>query len=99
MSVRLVVDVRIKPGTRDDLVRAYGALRERAASAPGLISHQLCEASDDPERWLVTSEWETIEHSTAWDRSDDHRRLLAPMRQCFAQASRAAFEVRHGADG
>jgi heme-degrading monooxygenase HmoA len=96
MSIRLVVDVRIKPGSRDELVRAYGALRERATRAPGFISHQLCEALDDPERWLVTSEWETLEASNAWDRSEDHARLLAPMRVCFASASRAALEVRAG---
>jgi heme-degrading monooxygenase HmoA len=99
MSVRLVVDVRVKPGMRDDLVRAYAALRERAVREPGLISHQLCEASGDPDRWLVTSEWETIEQSTEWDRSDEHRQLLEPLRECFAQASRAAFEVRTGAAG
>lgn len=96
MSVKMIVDVRIKPGSQDELTVAYAALRERAESQPGLISHQLCEAVDDPERWLVISEWESVETSTAWDRSDDHARLLAPMRACFAQASRAGFDVRDG---
>ncbi len=92
----MVVDVRVKPGSQDELKRAYAALRERAADEPGLIDHQLCQALDDPERWLVISEWETAEASTAWDRSEDHARLLAPMRACFAQANRAGFEVRDG---
>lgn len=96
MSVRLVVDVRIKDGTADDLRVAYAALSERAAQESGLISHQLCEALDEPGRWLVISEWETIEASTAWDRSEEHGRLLAPLRACFASATRAAFAVRDG---
>jgi heme-degrading monooxygenase HmoA len=96
MSVRLVVDVRIKEGTAEDLQSAYAALVARAAQEPGLIDHQLCQALDDPDRWLIVSEWESLEQSTAWDRSADHGRLLAPMRACFAQAARAAFEVRHG---
>jgi heme oxygenase (mycobilin-producing) len=96
MSVRMVVDVRAKPGSQEELARAYAALCERAAGQPGLISHQLCESVDDPERWLVISEWDTLEASTAWDRSEDHARLLAPMRACFAQASRAGFLVRDG---
>ncbi len=37
-----------------------------------------------------------MEESAAWDRSEDHGRLLGPMRACFAQATRAAFEVRDG---
>src|SRR5580693_7398326 len=96
MSVRLVVDVLIKPESRDDLLGAYAALRRRVEQEPGLIGHQLCECSDDGERWLVISEWESLESSNAWDASDDHARLLAPMRACFAQASRSSFNVRDG---
>ena len=96
MSVRLVVDVRIKPGSRDELRSAYAALRARVAQEPGLIGHQLCQSSDDEERWLVISEWESLESSNAWDASEDHARLLAPLRACFAQANRSSFNVRDG---
>ena len=96
MSVRLVVDVRVAEESGAELAGAYAALVARAKLQPGLIDHQLCQAIDDPERWLVISEWETVELSTAWDRSEDHARLLAPMRACFTQASRAAFAVRDG---
>ncbi|HWX45913.1 MAG TPA: antibiotic biosynthesis monooxygenase family protein [Solirubrobacteraceae bacterium] len=97
MSVRLVVDVRIKPGSRDELLSAYAALRGRVTQEPGLIAHQLCESSEDSERWLVLSEWESVELSNAWNASEDHARLLAPLRACFAQASRSSFHVRDGA--
>ncbi|MGA2164018.1 MAG: antibiotic biosynthesis monooxygenase family protein [Solirubrobacteraceae bacterium] len=96
MSVRLIVDVRIKPGSREELLSAYDALRARVAEEPGLIGHQLCEASDDNEHWLVISEWESAELSSGWDASEDHARLLAPLRACFAQASRSTFNVRDG---
>jgi heme oxygenase (mycobilin-producing) len=96
MSVRLIVDVRIKPGSREQLLSAYAALRARVAQEPGLIGHQLCQSADDGERWLVISEWESIELSNGWDASEDHARLLAPLRACFAQASRSSFDVRDG---
>jgi heme-degrading monooxygenase HmoA len=95
--VRFILDVRIKPGRREDLARAYAALRQRVEQAPGLLGHQLCESIDDPERWLVISEWESLEASTAWDRSDEHARLIAPMRDCFAEAGSTKFAVRDGA--
>jgi heme-degrading monooxygenase HmoA len=97
MSVRLIVDVRIKPGSRDELIGAYAALRQRVEREPGLIGHQLCQSTDDGERWMVISEWESLESSGRWDASEDHTRLLAPLRACFAQASRASFHVRDGA--
>ncbi len=61
-----------------------------------MIGHQLCECGDDGERWLVISEWESMELSNGWDASEDHTRLLAPLRACFAQASRSSFDVRDG---
>jgi heme oxygenase (mycobilin-producing) len=96
VSVRFILDVRVKPGCRDDLLRAYAALRERVEREPELVGHQLCESIDDPERWLVISEWTSLEASTAWDRSEEHGRLIGPMRACFAQAGSTKFHVRDG---
>jgi heme-degrading monooxygenase HmoA len=95
----MVVDVRIKPGSEDDLTRAYAALRERVGQEDELISHQLCQCADEPDRWLVLSEWQTAEASARWDASEEHARLLAPMRACFAEAARARFDVRDGVGG
>lgn len=97
MTVRFVLDVRVRPGSREELARAYAALRERVERAPGLLSHQLCESIDDPHRWLVTSEWESVEASEAWDRSEEHARLIGPLRACFEQASSAKLHVRDAA--
>ncbi len=96
MSVRMIVDIQLKPESRDELLSAYAALRAGVEGQPGLISHQLCESVDDPERWLVISEWEDLERSTAWDRSEEHARLLAPLRACFAGATRTAARVQDG---
>jgi len=96
MSVKMVVDVRVKPGAEADLQAAYAQLRERVAKEPELISHQLCQSAEDPERFLVISEWRSLDASQRWDRSEEHARLLAPMRACFAQATRGVFDVRDG---
>ncbi len=94
--VRFILDVTLKPGSEDDLLRAYGKLRERVAEQPGLLGHQLCQAIDDPTRWQVISEWESLEASAAWDQSDEHRALIGPMRACFLRASNTKLEVRAG---
>lgn len=96
MSVRFVLDVRTQPGSRNDLLRAYAAIRARVSQEPGLISHQLCQSTDDPERWLITSEWQSLEASSRWDRSDEHDRLTGPLRACFASASSTKLEVLDG---
>jgi heme-degrading monooxygenase HmoA len=97
VPARFVLDFRVSPGREEDVLRAYAALRERLErGVPGLLGHQLCQNVDDPERFIITSEWENIEASTTWDRSEEHNELVAPLRACFAGASSTKYEVRDG---
>ena len=61
MSVRFVMDARLKPGRAAALLEAYAALRARVEQESELMSHQLCQGIDDPEHWIVTSEFQTLE--------------------------------------
>ena len=97
MPARFVLDFQISPGREEDVLRAYAALRERLEQGvPGLLGHQLCQNVDDPERFIITSEWEDLEASTSWDRSEEHNELVGALRACFARASSTKYEVRDG---
>ena len=77
--------------------RAYAALRARLEQGvPGLLAHQLCQDVEDPGRWIITSEWEEIEDSASWDRSEEHNRLVQPLRECFERAASRKYLVRDG---
>ena len=95
MGVRFSLEVRIKAGREDDLLRGYGALRERLEQGvPGLVVHQLCEADGDERRWLITSEWVDAESNRAWESSDEHRQLTLPLRDCWEEARLSHYDVR-----
>jgi heme-degrading monooxygenase HmoA len=95
MAVCFVLEVRVKPGFEDEFPRRYDALSARvAAGLDGHVRHQLCQANDDPQRWLILSEWETLEAAQEWERSDEHRELTLPLRECWEDARRAGYVVR-----
>lgn len=96
MSVRFIMDARVREGGVDDLRTAYSALRARVAEEPGLVSHQLCEVIDDPERWMVISEFENLEAAQRWNQSQDHARLTVAMRACFTSGQSITLELRDG---
>jgi heme-degrading monooxygenase HmoA len=97
VSARFVLEFQVVPGREDDVMRAYEALRARLEQGvPGLLGHQLCQNVEDPQRFIITSEWEDIEASTRWDRSDEHNKLVGPIRDCFERAASTKFEVRDG---
>jgi heme-degrading monooxygenase HmoA len=71
--------------------------RIRYAVAVGVDGHlrdQVCQAEDDPEQWMITSEWTSLEAFRAWERSPGHRTLVAPMRACFSEARSLRFAIR-----
>jgi heme-degrading monooxygenase HmoA len=97
VRARFILDVVVAPGREEDLKRAYAALRERLEEGvPGLLGHQLTQNVDDPSRWIITSEWEDIEASTSWDRSEEHNRLVRPLRECFERATSTKYLVQDG---
>lgn len=93
--IRFVVTVRLKPGTEEDFVAAYQAMHERVERGiAGHVSHQLCRSLDDPQDWIITSEFESRQTWRAWDESSEHRALIAPFRQFFERGASTAYEVR-----
>ena len=81
-------------------MHAYAALRARLEQGvPGLLGHQLCQNVDDPLGWILTSEWDSVEASTSWDRSAEHDALVKPLRQCFEGAASKKYLVRDGLAG
>jgi heme oxygenase (mycobilin-producing) len=94
MKGRVVFLIRIKPGTEEQFLAAYEGIRHLVAEGvPGHLVDQVCRQPDDPDSWLITSEWESLEHFLAWERTQEHRDLVKPMRECFAEARSLKFEI------
>ena len=95
MKGRVVFQIHLKPGRQDDFLTAYGAIRGLVAQGvKGHILDQVCQSADDPQSWLITSEWETIDDFLAWEREESHRQLVAPMRECWDEAKSTKYVVR-----
>jgi heme-degrading monooxygenase HmoA len=95
MKGRVVFILRLKPGTVEAFLRAYNTIRyEVAKGVAGHLVDQVCQSPSDPLEWLITSEWETLEHFLQWEKSEGHRALAQPLRECFAEAKSLKYVVR-----
>ena len=95
MKGRVVFLLRLKPGTADQFLQAYEGIRRLVADGvEGHILDQVCADPVDPDHWLITSEWESLDHFLEWEKTQEHRDLVKPMRDCFAEARSLKFEVR-----
>jgi heme-degrading monooxygenase HmoA len=94
MKGRVVFMLKLKPGTSEQFLEAYELIRlDVAEGVPGHLVDQVCQDPEDEDNWLITSEWESLEHFLAWERTEEHRDLVKPMRECFAEARSLKYEV------
>jgi heme-degrading monooxygenase HmoA len=92
---RVVFHLRLKPGSEGDFLQAYEAIRhEVAQGVPGHIVDQVCQSVADPLDWLITSEWESLDAFMEWERTQEHRDLVKPMRECWDEAKSYKFEIK-----
>jgi heme-degrading monooxygenase HmoA len=91
---RVVFLIRVPLERQEAFLAAYETVRhEVAAGVDGHLVDQVCQSADDPEQWLITSEWEHLEAFRRWEMSPDHRELVKPMRACFTDARSLKFDV------
>ena len=74
--------LRLNPGMSEEFLKAYEGIRyEVAQGVPGHILDQVCQSPDDEDFWCITREWESLEDFLAWERTEEHRELVRPMRE------------------
>lgn len=94
MKGRVVFLIRVSADRRDDFLTAYEKIRHQVAGGvPGHLRDQVCRSATDPEQWLITSEWRTLDDFLAWESSEEHRELVKPMRECITEARSLRFVV------
>jgi heme oxygenase (mycobilin-producing) len=91
---RIVFLITIPQERTVEFLQAYEHIRYAVAEGvPGHIVDQVCRSSTNPEQWLITSEWESLDYFTAWEAGDDHRNLVRPMRACMSEARSMRFLI------
>ncbi|MEU2283692.1 antibiotic biosynthesis monooxygenase family protein [Streptomyces sp. NPDC013178] len=89
----VVFTVRVVEGGEQGFLDLYDQIRKSVARTPGHIVERLGEPVDDSRQWVITSEWETPEHFFAWQQSEEHRAMVAPLRQWVDSTQSLRFRV------
>jgi heme oxygenase (mycobilin-producing) len=94
-GARILFLVRVPQARHSEFLEAYQQVRYAVADGvPGHLRDQVCQSATDPEQWLITSEWVDLDAFDAWERSEGHRTLVRPLRDCMTEARSLRFRVR-----
>jgi heme oxygenase (mycobilin-producing) len=91
---RVLFMIRVPHERTAAFLDAYEKIRYSVAEGvDGHIVDQVCRAQDDPEQWLITSEWTSLEAFEAWERTPAHRDLVRPMAECITERRSTRFLI------
>lgn len=91
---RVLFLIRIPAERAGAFLTAYEQIRYQVAEGvEGHVVDQVCQSGSDPEQWLITSEWTSLEAFENWERDPSHRALVRPMRECMTEATSIRFRI------
>jgi heme oxygenase (mycobilin-producing) len=93
VGYRVLFMLRLSPGAGDAFLRAYEKVRWQVAQVPGHLTDQVCRSAEDPDEWLITSEWRSAEDFLAWESTPGHREAAAPMMSHVRERRSLRFTV------
>lgn len=91
--LRVVLLLDVHDGEQQSFLEAYEQMRYQVSAVPGHLTDQLCQSTDDPLRWLITSEWEAPEPFLSWLDSAEHREMVRPLSKCVRDTRSLRFTV------
>ena len=77
MSVRIIMERRVKEGNELELTRLLRELRAEALYQPGYISGETLTALDDPRTRIVISTWQDLADWQAWEENPRRKEIAS----------------------
>ena len=82
MTVRVVIEREVGPGRETKLQQLMMQARSKAIKSKGYISGETLRALDNPNKFLVISNWNSAEDWHVWEKHPDRAKLqteIAPL--------------------
>ncbi len=82
MTIRVLIEREVEPGQEVRLQQVLTQSRIKAMKAKGYISGETLRAFDNPNRFLVISNWSSADDWKAWEKDPERAKLhneMAPL--------------------
>jgi heme-degrading monooxygenase HmoA len=97
--VRATLYMKVKDGRGSDFEREWRAIAEQVRRAPGNLRQALTRDPDDPDSFVVTSDWSDREIFGQFEHSPEQDDLTAPLRELRASARMTVHELVFDIEG
>jgi heme-degrading monooxygenase HmoA len=85
--------MKVKDGRGDDFERVWRQIAEVVRTAPGNLRQALTRDPEDPDSFVITSDWTSRDAFGEFERSPEQDELTAPLRDLRASARMSVHEL------
>jgi heme oxygenase (mycobilin-producing) len=80
-TARVIIYYRAPSGDAEVIEKAYHAISAELAATDGLLRNELLRDRDEPDSFLVLSEWRSLADFQTWETGPAHRGTTSPLRE------------------
>jgi heme-degrading monooxygenase HmoA len=91
--VRATLYMKVKAGREEEFEPVWRTIAERAKRFPGILRQTLTRDPNEPASFVVTSDWESREAFTRFERSPEQDDLTAPLRDLRESARMTVHDL------
>jgi len=88
MTVRVIIDRKVKKGNEEEFLKLLKELRAKAIPAEGYIGGETLRSVDDPENYVVLTTWQSVEDWRKWEKSPRREKTHAEIEKLLQKPTK-----------
>ena len=93
MSVRIIIDRKVKKGKEADFAKLLRTLRANSTFSKGYISGEMLRVRDDPQNFIVISAWQSVADWEKYENVPETRKIHARMEKLMTRPTKVKICV------
>ena len=93
MTIKIIIDRKIRKGKEAEVFDLLKELRSKAISSKGYISGETLRALSDRHNYLVVSTWQSVEDWRDWEKDSDRRKIQARIETIMMRPTKTRIYV------
>jgi heme-degrading monooxygenase HmoA len=93
MTVKVIIDRRVKNGKEADFFDLLKELRSKAISSEGYISGETLRAVSDRHNYVVVSTWQSGDDWKKWEKNSERAKIQARIEKIMSRPTKTKLYV------
>ena len=88
MSIRIIIDRKVRKGKEGDFAKLLRKLRSKAMFSKGYISGEMLRDRDNPQNYIVISAWQSVADWEKYEKVPETSKIHARIEKMMARPTK-----------